>query len=547
MKQKIKSFISLKATSAMFGLLFFVALAGGMAINAPMVSAAAPTLTSAIFTDDALKVGETSLVTFTFSEAISGFTNADLIIANGTLTVVVDASAETIWTATFTPTDNLEAATNVITVDMTGVADVATSTSGVGSTDSSNYAIDTKEPTAAITYSDADGIVKAGDSLTITATFNEEMADLPVVQIALSGANTVIAVSMTKATTTSYTYDHTVVAGNGTVTVALSTGTDVAANVITTVPTSGATFTVDNTAPVMISAIYKDTDDNGTVDEIVVTYSEDIEDSTFVESEWSFDPNPRSLVIDSGSISLADIQITVIDPDNSENIDGTIIKYTAGTGIVDDAGNYAVDGNLLIVAEGNDDDDDEDNDITPPDDALDGPAEPNPNSGVTLYRMSGDNRVYVIKNKKKRWIKTAREFERNGYNWDEIQEISTELLEEFPEAEALITELLRAIGDYRVYRLEEGKKSWIKTAKEFEDCGYNWGNIQEVSPETLASYQNIVSSNLLRAIGDKKVYRLENGKKRWIKTAGEFNAAGYNWGDIEEVTTEALDDYPDSE
>ncbi|WKZ27129.1 MAG: hypothetical protein QY311_03300 [Candidatus Paceibacterota bacterium] len=38
-----------------------------------------------------------------------------------------------------------------------------------------NVDIDTTAPTAAITYSDADGRVKAGDSLTITATFTEDM------------------------------------------------------------------------------------------------------------------------------------------------------------------------------------------------------------------------------------------------------------------------------------------------------------------------------------------------------------------------------------
>ena len=182
-------------------------------------------------------------------------------------------------------------------------------------------------PTAALTYSDADGIVKSGDSLTITATFNEAMADAPIVQIALSGANTVAATVMTKTSTTSYTYIHTVAAGNGTVTAALSVGTDVATNVITSAPTSGATFTVDNTAPVMISAVYKDINEDGTVDEIVVTYSEDIEGSTFVESEWSFlpDPNLHNLVVVSGSISSTDVCITVTS--DSETIDETEVKY----------------------------------------------------------------------------------------------------------------------------------------------------------------------------------------------------------------------------
>src|SRR5439155_2386354 len=37
--------------------------------------------------------------------------------------------------------------------------------------------------------------------------------------------------------------------GDGAATVALSTGTDLVGNVITSTPTSGATFTVDNTPP----------------------------------------------------------------------------------------------------------------------------------------------------------------------------------------------------------------------------------------------------------------------------------------------------------
>nr|WP_223815535.1 Ig-like domain-containing protein [Pseudomonas chlororaphis] len=46
-----------------------------------------PTATIVV-ADTALRIGETSLVTITFSEAVSGFTNADLTIANGTLTAV---------------------------------------------------------------------------------------------------------------------------------------------------------------------------------------------------------------------------------------------------------------------------------------------------------------------------------------------------------------------------------------------------------------------------------------------------------------------------
>lgn len=104
----------------------------------------APTLTSIILADTALKIGETSLVTFTFSESVAGtFSNADITtIANGTLSAVVNGGAGTVWTATFTPTASIEDATNIITVTMTGITDLA-GNPGVGTTSSANYQIDT--------------------------------------------------------------------------------------------------------------------------------------------------------------------------------------------------------------------------------------------------------------------------------------------------------------------------------------------------------------------------------------------------------------------
>lgn len=121
------------------------------------------------------------------------------------------------------------------------------------STASYTWTIDTSPPNAAISYSKDP--VKSGDSLTITATFNKAMADSPPTKIAISGGNTVSATSMAKTDATHYFYTYTVGDGNGTATVVLSTGTDVAGNVITSTPTSGATFTVDNTVPTITAAV----------------------------------------------------------------------------------------------------------------------------------------------------------------------------------------------------------------------------------------------------------------------------------------------------
>ncbi len=110
-----------------------------------------------------------------------------------------------------------------------------------------SFIIDNTAPTAAITYSKSP--VKSGDSLVITATFNENMANSPTPMIAISGAKTLSATNMTRVDATHYTYTFTVGTGNGAATVSLSAGKDLAGNVVTSTPTSGATFTIDNTAP----------------------------------------------------------------------------------------------------------------------------------------------------------------------------------------------------------------------------------------------------------------------------------------------------------
>ncbi|MFH1189715.1 MAG: hypothetical protein V1682_03410 [Candidatus Omnitrophota bacterium] len=114
--------------------------------------------------------------------------------------------------------------------------------------------LDDTAPTAAITYY-PDHAVKDGDFLTITATFDEAIEDSPPLKIAISGENTQAAIAMTKSTTTVYTYTHTVDAGNGTATVALSDGTDAVGNPVNPAPTN-ANFTVDNTAPTIQDTVF---------------------------------------------------------------------------------------------------------------------------------------------------------------------------------------------------------------------------------------------------------------------------------------------------
>ncbi|NBY46170.1 MAG: hypothetical protein EBQ56_00035, partial [Proteobacteria bacterium] len=121
-----------------------------------------------------------------------------------------------------------------------------------------SYNLDTTAPTAAVTYSPG-RTVKSGETLTITATFNEAMTTAPT--IALGGTNTVAATAMTSTSPTVWTYAHSVASGNGNVTVTLG-GTDTAGNSLGTV--TGTTFEVDNTAPA-VAITYQEIADNASV------------------------------------------------------------------------------------------------------------------------------------------------------------------------------------------------------------------------------------------------------------------------------------------
>ena len=109
---------------------------------------------------------------------------------------------------------------------------VIDATGNISSASTATLTVDDTAPTAAITYNSAAPYTNS-DTVTITATFNEAMADSPVVKIGITGVETLAATAMTKVSTTVYTYTYQVPAGDGVQTISLSDGTDVAGNTVT--------------------------------------------------------------------------------------------------------------------------------------------------------------------------------------------------------------------------------------------------------------------------------------------------------------------------
>ncbi|MEQ4501366.1 Ig-like domain-containing protein, partial [Pseudomonas sp.] len=89
-----------------------------------------------------LATGQTSLVTFAFSEPVNNFTLADVSVANGTLSNLASSDGGATWTATLTPTANVTDPSNFIVLDSSTVTDRA-GNAGTGIALSPNYAITT--------------------------------------------------------------------------------------------------------------------------------------------------------------------------------------------------------------------------------------------------------------------------------------------------------------------------------------------------------------------------------------------------------------------
>jgi len=143
----------------------------------------APTATIVV-SNTTQHIGSSSLVTITFNQAVTGFTNADLTVSNGTLSAVSSSDGGTTWTATFTPNSSVTSASNVITLDNTGVNSASTGTAGSGTTTSNNYSVDTVRPTATITVASA--TLTTNNSSTVNITFSEAVSGFSLADMSAS-------------------------------------------------------------------------------------------------------------------------------------------------------------------------------------------------------------------------------------------------------------------------------------------------------------------------------------------------------------------------
>jgi len=173
-------------------------------------------------------------LTATFNENMATAPSISIgsLVTNVALTAVSSATWTYVWNV---PSGN----DGTVTATVSGTDMAGNVYSG---SDSITFTIDNTSPTVILTNTDSDNIVNNTDNVTLTATFNENMATAPSISIGSLVTN----VAMTAVSSATWTYVWNVPAGNdGTVTATVS-GTDMVGNVYS--GTDSITFTIDNTS-----------------------------------------------------------------------------------------------------------------------------------------------------------------------------------------------------------------------------------------------------------------------------------------------------------
>jgi hypothetical protein len=218
--------------------------------------------------DDQLTVGETSEVTFTFSEKVTGFELGDLTVVGGTVTGLTSSDGGKTWTGTFTPTPGYTGEASV-TVKDGSYTDL---NGNVGTGGSDDTAIDTLAPSVVVNI--VDDQLTVGETSPVTFTFSEKVTGFELGDLTVVGGTVTGLTSSDGGKTWTGTFTPTPgYTGEASVTVKDGSYTDLNGNV----GTGGSDDTaIDTLAPSVVVNIVDDQLTVGETSPVTFTFSEKV-------------------------------------------------------------------------------------------------------------------------------------------------------------------------------------------------------------------------------------------------------------------------------
>lgn len=127
----------------------------------------------------------------------------------------------------------------------------------------------------------------------------------------------------------------------------------------------------------------------------------------------------------------------------------------------------------------------------------------------------------------------------------------TTLATAMPDAASFVVRdgfVVKEEDDVEIYVFRDGEFRWISSLDAFEHYGFTWGDVHIVPDGYLDRYEFGPPLHvLLKCAESPHIYRLEDGRKRWIRDIDTFVAEGHVWEDVRFVSCQYLRELPDGE
>lgn len=170
----------------------------------------------------------------------------------------------------------------------------------------------------------------------------------------------------------------------------------------------------------------------------------------------------------------------------------------------------------------------------------------------TLLRATGDTKVYVLEQGKRRWINTnAEQATVLGFKLGETKEVTQAILDKYalanPIKYALPEGKLAKDEGNNIYLLQNGRKRLFTSAQLFERLGYKWENIAlNLDTKFFLEGAPMLYANgtILKSRTEENVFTIEQQQKRLITSAQLFERLGYKWENIVIAENKEVENLP---
>jgi hypothetical protein len=177
----------------------------------------------------------------------------------------------------------------------------------------------------------------------------------------------------------------------------------------------------------------------------------------------------------------------------------------------------------------------------------------------TLVKASSD-RIYLVSLGGRRLIPDAKTFESLGYKQEDVRQIDAREMKSLPEYAPLsLSTLSFKDGTLlkgslpAIYVINGNKRRLIPDEATFKALGYKWENVETVSDRVISSIPElppltgriVFQDGTLLKGSSAAIYVISSGRRRLIPNARTFDALGYKWDSVQQISDRQLESIPE--